>query len=177
MYILYCCQKLCAYSWELTIFYFAIIEKESDTTNADEKPHPLVTCDGCEGSVVGSRFKCMLCPDYDLCSTCEAKGLHAQHHLMRIRNPGSFPSFPWFGPGRPMGRGGCPRRGQWRGPPRGYGFRGGRGPWHGCCHRGGMPFACNGDAFVQFATIISISGPKPPDWSGKGLGNAVILFY
>ena len=93
--------------------------------------------------MVGSRFKCSVCPDYDLCSTCEAKGLHAHHHLFRIRNPGPpafcppcppwFMHMPWMN-GRGMGgRGGwCgPRRG--RGDPRqrpfpGFGGRGGGCP-------------------------------------------------
>ncbi|XP_068181532.1 sequestosome-1 [Antennarius striatus] len=49
--------------------------------------HRNVTCDGCEGSVVGTRFKCTVCPDYDLCSTCQAKGLHVEHALMPIWHP------------------------------------------------------------------------------------------
>ncbi|KAG2455417.1 SQSTM protein, partial [Polypterus senegalus] len=40
-----------------------------------------VTCDGCDGPVMGTRFKCTVCPDYDLCSPCQAKGLHREHPL------------------------------------------------------------------------------------------------
>lgn len=120
------------------------MSKKESSGNDKGQVHPLVTCDGCEGQVIGSRFKCSVCPDYDLCSTCEGKGLHAQHQLLRIRNPGlSFfpPCPPWFMPwmnGRGMGqRGGfCgPRRGgpNQRGGPhqRGGPFHGGRGGW-GC---------------------------------------------
>ncbi|XP_068933835.1 sequestosome-1 isoform X3 [Petaurus breviceps papuanus] len=49
--------------------------------------HPNVICDGCNGPVVGSRFKCTVCPDYDLCSTCEGKGLHKEHNMIVFQNP------------------------------------------------------------------------------------------
>ncbi|KAJ8405299.1 hypothetical protein AAFF_G00322900 [Aldrovandia affinis] len=64
--------------------------------------HPNVTCDGCEGSVAGTRFKCTVCPDYDLCSSCQAKGLHKEHALMPFWPPLSnmfeqwFPRGKWF---------------------------------------------------------------------------------
>ena len=46
--------------------------------------HLGVTCDGCEGPVVGSRFKCAVCPDYDLCSSCKAKDLHNIHNMVKM---------------------------------------------------------------------------------------------
>ncbi|XP_043840193.1 sequestosome-1 isoform X2 [Dromiciops gliroides] len=49
--------------------------------------HPNVICDGCNGPVVGNRFKCTVCPDYDLCSTCEGKGLHKEHNMIVFQNP------------------------------------------------------------------------------------------
>ncbi|XP_062250237.1 sequestosome-1 isoform X2 [Platichthys flesus] len=49
--------------------------------------HPNVTCDGCEGPVMGTRFKCSVCPNYDLCSTCQAKGTHTEHALLPIWHP------------------------------------------------------------------------------------------
>ncbi|KAK1803898.1 hypothetical protein P4O66_003842 [Electrophorus voltai] len=62
--------------------------------------HPSVTCDGCEGQVVGTRFKCTVCRDYDLCSTCQAKGLHKEHPLLPIFHPMAN-MFEWF----PRGKG------------------------------------------------------------------------
>lgn len=50
-------------------------------------PHPGVTCDGCEGPVVGTRFKCSVCPDFDLCSACQAQGKHTEHPLLPIWLP------------------------------------------------------------------------------------------
>merc|ERR1711963_540684 len=49
--------------------------------------HPGVTCDGCEGPVVGPRYKCLTCPDYDLCGSCEGRGLHVQHRMIRLPAP------------------------------------------------------------------------------------------
>ncbi|XP_051505480.1 sequestosome-1-like isoform X1 [Myxocyprinus asiaticus] len=49
--------------------------------------HSGVTCDGCEGPVAGTRFKCTVCPDYDLCSSCQGKGLHKEHSLIPIFHP------------------------------------------------------------------------------------------
>ncbi|XP_065590833.1 sequestosome-1 isoform X2 [Cyrtonyx montezumae] len=61
--------------------------------------HPNVICDGCEGPVVGARFKCTVCPDYDLCSTCEGKGIHKEHNLVMFQSP--LPNlFEWFPRGR-----------------------------------------------------------------------------
>uniref|UniRef100_A0A8C7E4F8 Sequestosome 1 n=1 Tax=Naja naja TaxID=35670 RepID=A0A8C7E4F8_NAJNA len=60
--------------------------------------HPNVTCDGCEGPVVGARFKCVVCPDYDLCSTCEGKGIHKEHNMVMFPSP--FHQLEWLLQGR-----------------------------------------------------------------------------
>lgn len=51
--------------------------------------HDNVVCDGCNGPVVGTRYKCSVCPDYDLCETCELKGgVHdSTHPLLKITTP------------------------------------------------------------------------------------------
>ncbi|XP_077182733.1 sequestosome-1 isoform X1 [Paroedura picta] len=61
--------------------------------------HPNVVCDGCDGPVVGARFKCTVCPDYDLCSTCEGKGIHKEHNMIMFQNPLLNP-LEWFPRGR-----------------------------------------------------------------------------
>jgi hypothetical protein len=45
--------------------------------------HERVTCDGCKACpIVGARFKCLTCDDYDLCEACEALGTHDREHPM-----------------------------------------------------------------------------------------------
>jgi hypothetical protein len=49
--------------------------------------HYGVICDGCDSfPLVGARFKCQSCPDYDLCEGCVAKGVHAdtKHNFTKI---------------------------------------------------------------------------------------------
>merc|ERR1712172_257677 len=52
-----------------------------------DQVHPGGTCDGCEGPVLGPRYKCLTCPDFDLCGSCEARGLHVQHKMIRLDAP------------------------------------------------------------------------------------------
>jgi len=49
--------------------------------------HPGVVCDACNLGIFGFRYKCLKCVDYDLCATCERRGLHAGHCMMRIPFP------------------------------------------------------------------------------------------
>lgn len=65
--------------------------------------HTNITCDGCGMSpIVGIRYKCTTCFDFDLCGTCEASEVHPREHvLLKIRVPNQraygIPMFP-FGP-------------------------------------------------------------------------------
>jgi len=59
-----------------------------------EQLHPGIICDGCQGKVSGFRYKCMTCPDYDLCERCEAQRIHSGHKMIRISTPESiWPGF------------------------------------------------------------------------------------
>jgi len=49
--------------------------------------HPGVSCDCCDGPIRGFRYKCLQCPDFDLCTGCERKGNHPGHVMMRIAFP------------------------------------------------------------------------------------------
>lgn len=57
--------------------------------------HASVSCDGCGvHPIVGVRFKCSECRDYDLCPACEGSGVHseANHPLLKIVNPSQAPA-------------------------------------------------------------------------------------
>ena len=58
--------------------------------------HPGVVCDVCNSEIYGSRFKCIECPDYDLCCTCEGRGEHSDHRMIRTRNPAAHMGMPPF---------------------------------------------------------------------------------
>jgi len=65
-------------------------QQPSNPPNSTESEiHPNVICDGCSGKIIGIRYKCSVCPDYDLCSTCEAKsGIHDPSHVfLKIPKP------------------------------------------------------------------------------------------
>jgi hypothetical protein len=51
--------------------------------------HVGVICDGCNRSpIVGIRYKCLECFDYDLCESCADRQLiHAHHVMAKIRTP------------------------------------------------------------------------------------------
>jgi hypothetical protein len=55
--------------------------------------HANVTCDGCKMSpIVGHRFKCLTCTDYDLCDRCERMNAHdPAHALIKMRVPAADP--------------------------------------------------------------------------------------
>jgi len=54
--------------------------------------HEGVSCDACGKSNFRSkRYKCLICYDYDLCSTCyeqgETSSHHASEHPMQCKHP------------------------------------------------------------------------------------------
>lgn len=57
------------------------------TEDINETYHEGVICDGCDRAIYGRRYKCVDCPDYDLCSTCEASGKHGSHMMIRLGSP------------------------------------------------------------------------------------------
>ncbi len=62
-------------------------EPRSEEQPADPRVHVGVTCDSCGVCpIVGVRYKCSACPNYDLCEACEAKGVHSEHTFVKIRS-------------------------------------------------------------------------------------------
>ena len=41
----------------------------------------IATCDYCGDHIIGIRYKCLHCPDYDLCEKCEEDNHHNQFHV------------------------------------------------------------------------------------------------
>lgn len=72
----------------------------------DPSVHEGVTCDGCQQTpILGTRFKCTACDNYDLCERCEAKGaaIHdPAHPMVKLSVPPKRPQF--FGRGCPYKR-------------------------------------------------------------------------
>ena len=50
-----------------------------------------MSCDGCGVSpIVGFRYKCLICHNFDFCDKCESEGKHA-HAFIKIRHPSQVP--------------------------------------------------------------------------------------
>lgn len=112
------------------------MEAAGSGSGSEQKPKPKegphhtgVICDGCNFEIYGVRYKCLVCPDYDLCSSCEKKGEHVDHNMVTIRDPQNYS--PWGFP-----RGGRCGGGPWRGR-RGGRHCGGRGRHGGQWGHGG----------------------------------------
>jgi len=57
-----------------------VFEAKKETPK-EEIIHPAI-CDNCQERIKGLRWKCLKCPDYDLCTACKEKNVHAQpEHL------------------------------------------------------------------------------------------------
>lgn len=54
---------------------------------AEPQVHLGVVCDNCDGSIIGNRYKCTTCPDYDLCEECKNKSIHKEHSFNKITKP------------------------------------------------------------------------------------------
>lgn len=123
----------------------SVIDEARDNIEAEFGPvHRGVVCDICgQDGIAGTRYKCTVCSNYDLCETCEPQ--HDRSHpmikinvpLSQMGAPGMWEFMRATGGGR-RGRGGrcgprhCgPRMG---GCPMGFGRRkhGGRGRGRGC---------------------------------------------
>ena len=49
--------------------------------------HPTVRCDGCNMFPLrGTRYKCLTCPDYNLCTGCQSRGIHSEHDMHAMEN-------------------------------------------------------------------------------------------
>lgn len=66
-----------------------IFEKKEAPRNRIEEPiqvvHEHITCDGCQRKpIIGARYKCSVCADFDYCEDCEATIDHP-HPFLKIK--------------------------------------------------------------------------------------------
>jgi len=116
--------------------------------------HYGVTCDGCGVvPIKGVRFKCLVCPNYDLCGPCEAKNTHpSSHTLLKLKERK-----------RGCGRFGFAQQGPQHHGFGHHGFRGHRGFGH---HFGfGPRFHGLGRLFGGFMKVFGLN--KFGGWEGK----------
>lgn len=54
----------------------------------------LAICDSCDYHVVGARYKCLDCPDFDSCSACwqDVRKNHSSHRFVKITDSSLFPA-------------------------------------------------------------------------------------
>jgi N-acetylneuraminic acid mutarotase len=66
-----------------------VLRKIRSGEGVDERPtHTGINCVECKKEVVGVRYRCSVCPEYDSCETCESKHIHERSHpLFKIRHP------------------------------------------------------------------------------------------
>jgi len=66
-------------------------KKSSNIKIENKQTHYRITCDGCGiNPVVGARYKCAVCNDFDYCENCEATIEHP-HPFLKIKNPAHHP--------------------------------------------------------------------------------------
>jgi len=65
------------------------VQSQQENT-INKEYHVGVHCNGCQGPVIGFRYKCFVCPDYDLCEKCSSAGIHSEHNMIKITKPGNF---------------------------------------------------------------------------------------
>ncbi|EGT32003.1 hypothetical protein CAEBREN_09831 [Caenorhabditis brenneri] len=58
-----------------------------------ERPPPVrvheAKCDNCRQFIVGHRYKCTECADFDICQSCEGRSVHREHAMLRLVDSGT----------------------------------------------------------------------------------------
>jgi hypothetical protein len=68
-------------------------KKYKSNWKKEERYYPIeYICDGCDQPIIGIRYNCAVCKDFDFCEKCEAKfGPQHGHPLLKIKNPREAP--------------------------------------------------------------------------------------
>ncbi|GBP28607.1 Protein ref(2)P [Eumeta japonica] len=64
--------------------------EKAENSDSEPEAHGCVVCDSCYNRIEGYRYKCVTCPDYDLCMKCEMRETHSKHYMLRIPKPLKF---------------------------------------------------------------------------------------
>lgn len=75
--------------------YKANLERvKKEEGNVSKPVHPNISCDGCgKFPIVGIRYKCAICKNFDFCEDCEEMNVNAhQHPFIKITDPKFSPS-------------------------------------------------------------------------------------
>jgi len=71
---------------------YADSEESKEPASEPVVTHHGITCDGCgESPILGVRYKCAVCKDFDYCSNCEEK-LDHDHPFLKIKKAGGAPA-------------------------------------------------------------------------------------
>ena len=63
-------------------------EEKKECPKDKKDVHEGIICDGCHAApIVGVRYKCAVCSDYDLCEKCEEKNEKHLHPFIKIYHP------------------------------------------------------------------------------------------
>ncbi|XP_071864040.1 refractory to sigma P [Bombus fervidus] len=62
-------------------------EQKAPSHEKEKAVHFGVYCDGCDNDIIGFRYKCIQCEDYDLCEQCEIAQIHSDHYMIRMPKP------------------------------------------------------------------------------------------
>lgn len=62
------------------------------TDNLDEAVRHPATCDLCSQSIIGTRWKCLNCPDWDCCDVCSTtiQDTHPGHSFVKLAKPSDY---------------------------------------------------------------------------------------
>lgn len=66
-------------------------EVSDQINSANQEVHSTVICDGCEATpIMGVRYKCSVCKNFDFCSMCEERRCH-EHPFLKIYKADQVP--------------------------------------------------------------------------------------
>ena len=59
-------------------------KRKRGVSNQNSTDTASYTCDGCEQAIIGTRYHCSVCKDYDLCEFCETLDPHPSNHPLLL---------------------------------------------------------------------------------------------